>query len=372
MVQGVERSAASNESQGDPVVITTTVRSIPSSFREGGSIHLNTRYGSTSARQQQDSSSHNQKNAVHGFVDGNFSSGKILDLKLPSRCFVMSYDPSVTVLVVGTATSLEFFDAASQQQQYVVIHSVPCTSMISAVRWIPPPPSNADSHWSHGNANLLLATADLDGNISLYSINFEILEIQGPTLLYSGKNSSGAQIRSLDAGYCHYAGLALLLVAAGDKSGAITIASFQAYSQPPVFIDTIDLLPLQPHYPVGDEPSSKKHDSVLGLALQMELGIMATSTSGGLVQVHSLAHFIFSKSDHTHEAAAILWSRQHKGGAVRCVTVSPSDNLLAFGGYDKTVVLVDTQQWVVARELPLQGTVRILRYVVFNVAYLML
>lgn len=362
-----------------------------------------------------------QQDLVFGFVDGNFSSGEILNLQLQDKSFCMAYSSSsccrgddqvmetAVLLVVGTASSLDFYDASSSNNnKYALIHSLPCSSMISCVTWVsrsrPTLSSGGHDSNTHCNMQLLLATADLAGRIALYGIDLEILESQGPTLLYKGgregeranhqghnNNNSDLQIRSLDAGYCHYAGLDLLLIAAGDKSGTVTISSFQAapssQQQPPVHINTIELR--APSYlqqqkqqgtAYGDNYDvSKKQPGILGLAFELEQGLMATSTSGGLVQVHSLAHIIFVSNKNTNEqqhrtsatttasvgdSSLLLWSRQNKGGAVRCVAFSSAksniNNLLAYGGYDKTVVLVDTRQWEVSRELLLQGTVRLL------------
>jgi hypothetical protein len=75
-----------------------------------------------------------------------------------------------------------------------------------------------------------------------------------------------------------------------------------------------------------------------------------------------------SKANNLDLLSNPIWSTQ-RSGAVHCAALAPTimdENaarnsdcpLLAFGGYDKTVVLVDTKDWLVVRELSLQGTVR--------------
>jgi len=282
--------------------------------------------------------------ALAGFVDGNFASGKLLDLRIKSKCWAVSY--MKPLLAVGTKTSLQFYDSSN----FALVHELPVNEIISALKWIAP---SSDDMTSGNDGSMLIATTSLSGRICLYSVDLEILESQGPSLLYSSKNAGGVQIRSLDAGFGRYAGRSLLLLAAGDKSGAIMTATFTTQDgQPPHLLQerTLDASTSES----GARPA--KENSILGLSICTQRGFLATSTKGGLVQVHNLAQRLFAERQ--QQSYEPLWFLQ-RNGPVRCVTFSKNDSdLLAFGGYDKTVVLVTTGLWAVARELTLQGTVR--------------
>jgi hypothetical protein len=55
----------------------------------------------------------------------------------------------------------------------------------------------------------------------------------------------------------------------------------------------------------------------------------------------------------------LLWSVQNTGSTpIRCILFHTASNTMIYGGYDKIVVLVDTERWVNIRELNVQGTVR--------------
>lgn len=293
-------------------------------------------------------------NEFHGFVDGNFFKGKVKDIGLENnKCWVLAYQQPL--LVVGTSCALQFYDS---NNGFCLVYELPCRSMISALKPITNNPS-IDS-----DKNKKLATASLDGTIHLYAINQDILECQGPTLLYAIENTTGAQIRSLDVGFYNGNSHRTLVVAAGDKSGALTVATFHETNdsdQPQ--IQLLNEGTIQLH-----GPHRKDCEALLGLGISTDQGLLATTTKGGLVQVHNLAHRLdqfFSSSvivdnwnrpqpcKSNNEA---LWSMQ-RNGPVRCASFDDRSKLFAFGGYDKTLFLVCTLQWAVTRELPLDGTV---------------
>jgi hypothetical protein len=366
----------------------------------------------------------------HGYVNGDFTSGQICKLYLRDRSYCHSYNYYGDILAVGTATSLDFYDTSStirnsdktnNGHEYSIITSVPHTaggssSMISAILWIDPPlqtPSSLFNEYSDestkstsrsysytNSSNMtsqqLLAISDLSGRIYLYSINPDILESQGPSLIYCGSNSNGTQIRCLAAGYYHSC-LPMynnnvdepdvsLIIAVGDKGGCITIVTFDSTLQAndPLYFDTKEFNAThqynykEVHMDDLYNRSSTNHNNssggILGIAFELERGMMAVCTSSGLIQVFSLSHLI---SLGTHNAAAmtsddfndrhgshirniLLWSSQNlASSAIRCIIFGPNNtNTLMYGGYDKTIVLVDIDQWTITRELSVQGTVR--------------
>ena len=76
------------------------------------------------------------------------------------------------------------------------------------------------------------------------------------------------------------------------------------------------------------------NDRVLSLCMHSEQRYLAVSTMNGEVSVYPL-----EEDSLRYSADALL--THHRRGAVRSVAFSPSGTLMALGGYDKTVVLVD-------------------------------
>lgn len=280
----------------------------------------------------------------------------------------------------------------------------------------------------NGNV-LLLVTATLTGLVSLYNLDRDILESQGPTLLWVRAVHGNAQIRSLAIVVCGFQaaedntdedgiffddgdaeittvqsstststssspslshqpdsrrndGDLVLLVATGDKNGSFIISALQmnvSSSLPFCQVVFLDSIPMFPSHlatqPCCSGAATNRMSGILGLTVQTELGLLAMSTTGGLVQVFTLeslvkiysTSFRFRNRQSAKAATdvhqdllqiSIVWSMQNNGGAIRAVAFSAaSDHLFAYGGYDKKVVLVDTLQWDVSRELHVQGTV---------------
>jgi hypothetical protein len=390
-----------------------------------------------------------------GYCHGDFASGQIYQLQLQDKSFCHSYNYYGDILAVGTATSIDFYDTSSATIQNGSTHT--CTghpysiitfishpavtgnngtinNMISAMVWIVPPTvpptklrtTSASSvkatalninqysdvtarsihdcsyHYStntgtykNSDANQqLLAVSDLSGRIYLYSINPDILESQGPTLIYCGNNSNGTQIRSLAAGYydngrnqTDESDHMSLLIMAGDKGGCITIITFDVSIYPPnnpLYIDTKQFRVIQQHPPQAQyivkeaymnehcgsntNHTSSSNGGILGIAMEVERGMMAICTSSGLVQVFSLPSLLsnalhniqtVTSSNQYDQNGSLLWSSQNvTSSAIRCITFGPNDtSTLMYGGYDKTIILVDTDQWTITRELSVQGTV---------------
>jgi WD40 repeat protein len=182
--------------------------------------------------------------------------------------------------------------------------------------------------------NLLLATTDLSGGETVYDVPSKAdLNRNETKPIVLRRLSVGSELRSLDVGCISYAGQTdEFVLAAGDKSGNLTLLN-------------------------GDEERSIAIDpknGVLGVAIQEEKRLLAFCTSSGLIQVYDLPTLILSRSGKPFP----VYQVHRKGGAVRSVSFSPDGSFLAAGGYDKTVMLICTQQWATARELPVQGTVR--------------
>jgi len=255
-----------------------------------------------------------------GFVDGNFTSGKIHDLIIKKKTHTMAYQPSSgNLLAVGTKTSLDFYETTN----YSLVCRMERDGIVSALKWLP---------LSSIPSTSLLAIGYLNGSVALLRVDEEILESQGPSLLYEFKVDG--QVRAID---CTFFGKLepTVLVAVGDKSGTVTFASFD-----------------QDFEHIGTHNVLDFSTAVLGLCICSEKAIVACSTKGGDVAVYQVCRDPMK--------AVILdekvWYSQ-RNGPVRCVLFSHDGSYLAFGGYSKIVALVDTQLWVIYRELQLKGTV---------------
>ena len=186
----------------------------------------------------------------------------------------------------------------------------------------------------------LLAVGDLGGTVTLLQIEDEVLEMCGPTIVH--RFNVKDQIRSIDV---QPMGDTILL-AVGDKGGKVTFSSY-----------TMDLEPIS-----NCVVHHIENGRVLSLALQPTQKLLAVSTMGGDASVYQV-----------QEDEDVCWQllpqrlfSQQRRGAVRSITFSPLGNLLALGGYDKTLVMVDTNLWAVVRELKLEGTINVIEFDPFD------
>jgi hypothetical protein len=293
-----------------------------------------------------------------GFVDGNFSSGKILDLSV-ERCHVISYQNVRTTwgknytlhehcsanhsvlsyLAVGTVKGVSIYETSS----YSLVYHIPSTGMISALRWADAPTMSllhaTESKTTMSNQYSLLVVGTLDGRVILYGIDFHILESQGPTLVH--EFSVPGEVRVVDC--CFFGKVEpSILLCVGDKSGDLTFCSLRCY---------VGSSPLHMEH-VATSVAQHYNSCILGLSISTTNDLLATSTKGGQVFVYKIQcnpmGIIFIEK--------CIWDVQ-RSGPIRCICFTPDGSQLCFGGYDKLVVFVDTKLWIVTRQLQLNGTV---------------
>ena len=310
-----------------------------------------------------------------GFVQGNFGAGKVHEVKLPPRttCYTLAFHPCrhIPLLAVGLSEGLAFYETES----FSLVYQQYLDDMVSALSWIPQPEESlatrrsqtlilkqANPPQKHNSSDTLLAAGTLDGWISLYRVNVHILETQGPTLLH--RFSVAGQIRALTTCYINSNVASTsslestpptLLIACGTKNGAVTAMLWN--DDAPESSPSISTL-------------MQESTAVLGLDIDARQCHIAWSTKSGQVVARKLcvhgrdrrSEAVVSsetrapEDDTQIDADRILWYTQRQG-PVRCVVFSQLQPQLIFGGYDKTVVIVDTEIWAVCRQLSLQGTV---------------
>jgi WD40 repeat protein len=271
--------------------------------------------GSRGIHLRRSCTANDEQDKVHGFVDGNFASGKIRDLPV-SGCYIVGYLANTNLLAVGT-DRLDFYET----ENYSKIQSMERSGTVSAIKWLP----------QAGNCSLL-AVAGLDGVVSIYRMDVELLEMNAPALMHEFRVNG--QVRALDCAFCGKLDRSLI-VAVGDKMGRVTFASYRED------LEHIDTQAVE-QQPVG----------ILGLSICTLKGIIAISTKAGNVIVHGL-HREYSGVVRIDNE---LWS-MHQSGPIRAITFSGDGTQMALGGYDSTLVLVNVELWKVNRELLLQGTV---------------
>jgi WD40 repeat protein len=275
--------------------------------------------------------------SIKGFCDGDFGSGKVKNIRLPTGCWVMAYSERATVLAAGLNERLDFFET----QNYSVIYSLPRSDKVSAIRWFrasalsKTTTSVKDCVYNRQDEDEeIMAVAGLDGQVSVYSVSIPLLELQGVRLEHEFQVHSQVRCMALED-----FGEGSLLLAIGDKLGKVTLSTLRRDEEGRVaetHRTTLDL---------GKDP-------VLGLGIRVERSILLATTKGGKVIVYGL-NGIGSRGV---EFGEVIWTTQ-RNGPVRAAIISKDGKQLAFGGYDKSVVLVDTDLWAIVRVLSLEGTV---------------
>jgi len=207
---------------------------------------------------------------------------------------------------------------------------------VSALDWVENPFNNVDD-----SLDQLLAVGGFDGDISIYSV-----VIGSPTkMLYNARVKSDVLsmkfIKDAATNYVPYP-LALMV---GEKNGNV---SFFFPNGKPTFLNS--------------STTMKKIDSHDSAVLAVAFGfikdgiLMATGTKNGLLRVSLV---IFHLGEWTISHLLFHYSR---AGAIRALRFNHDSTSLIVGGYDKTVLIVDTKLWKVVREIFVDGTVSI----VFN------
>jgi WD40 repeat protein len=250
-----------------------------------------------------------------GFVNGDFLTGKILDLSV-RRCFIIQYSVLGDLLAVGTSEGVALYET----QTYSLVQAVERDDTVSALQWLQVP-----------NGSLLLGVGGLNGVATLYSIDIDLLELQGAAVLQEFRLAY--QIRAMTLTMCDDDSI---LWTVGDKGGTVTLRCFS--SQNPQAFQQMEY-----NYGAG----------ILGLAVNTATTLLALSMKNGEVAVQSIER----KKDDSKSLGGDVYNVQRRG-PVRSVVFTKDGKRLLFGGYDKTVVVVDTKLWAITRELKVQGTVR--------------
>ena len=313
-----------------------------------------------------------------GFVDGNFASGKVLDVRGISNCFAVAFHPNKKVLAIGLLGGRGV--ALYETRTFTVIQTLERQDCVSALSWLPlhssitttttttslgdnSPMNNKNNHGNNNsNSNddsiSLLAVGGLDGTVSLYSMSVDLLELRGADLLHQYQLS--AEIRSICLSLHGGPIEPRILLAAGTKHGKL-------------YFSTLHVQDNCRH--IRTQEADTTGSAVLGIMASPTGSLLAYCTKAGDVLVHRVERgdcreeTVFAVPDRDQDSVLrlgpLVWST-HRNGPVYAVEFSPDESRMVLGGYDKTVLLVETQLWAVVRELQLSGTVSSMKFDALN------
>jgi len=261
----------------------------------------------------------------YGFIQGDFHSAKVMDVNTLAGAWTMAYHPEgASILAVGLMDGEGV--VLYETQTYSEIYILEREDTVSALAWLP-------MEVECGHSTSLLAVACLDGTVAVYKMQVDLIELQGVDLFYEYRCNS--QVRCMTVVISDHS----VLLAVGEKIGTITFfaLSFDGTRAESWNVD--------------------QHDSaVLGLVISHSGSLLAACTKGGDVTVRRI-----HREKVGFRLGADLWHTK-RNGPLRSILFSNDDSRLVFGGYDKKVVLVDTNLWDVVRELNLEGTINTVSY----------
>jgi hypothetical protein len=292
-----------------------------------------------------------------GFIDGNFSSGKLKEIETSGRCFTIKFNLDSTILAVALSDGygVELYET----QQFRLIYTIERSATVSALDWVDEDGAEnlkVSEELDYTDQNearpQLLAVGGFDGVAKVYSICFgrEDLVLLQHTIHLQSAIYSLAFLK--DSG-TQYAPSPRTIVM-GEKTGKLSIVNLAETMDSAKNISNIRLLDME--------------DSAI---LSISFGfiqngiIMVFGTKDGKLRACSLLR------DGSDWYISNPLFELERTGAIRALRFNHDSSLLIVGGYDKTVLIIDTQIWKIVRELYVEGTVQDIQYDPYN-RYLLL
>jgi len=303
---------------------------------------------------------------VSGFIDGNFSYGKVKDLEMPASCYAMNFNVDSTILAVGLNEGKGV--AMYESQTFTLLYTLERSDTVSALDWVPNPFADEDQKFSRASSqgsitsdranpinssskrlftrSQFLAVGGFDGVVTIYEISLESLMKGVVTILCDIR----VQTEVYDVAFLKDHGslyvpdpLALVI---GEMNGTISVFETDGRG---------DILKLKSARMIDTHKSA-----VLSLTFGFEADsmILVCGTKDGLIRANE---FSFSKSTNEYYLSSVLFEFQ-RTGAIRCVKFNHDSGMLIAGGYDKKVSIIDTILWKVVREIRVDGTVNTIEF----------
>jgi WD40 repeat protein len=287
----------------------------------------------------------NPYDSLHGFQGGDFSSGKVKHINLPTGCWTMAFSVGAGILATGLKNRVELLETAN----FSLLCSIPRTAKVSAIQWCTglallwgekarKRPSDQNHHGFEDGE--IVAVAGLDGHVGVYHLDPSLVEFKGTQTI--NEFQVDGEIRCMTFKPLVNGGA---ILAVGDKQGKVTLVTLSHDEENGEIAAT---------YPIVIDFEG---DAVLGLDCHVgEQSFLAASTKSGKVIVYELVISKGKIGSHYVAFGNEIWSIQ-RNGSVRSVLITSDGKYLAFGGYDKTLVRVNLSLLAVVRELNLQGTI---------------
>ncbi|KAI2510727.1 hypothetical protein MHU86_3675 [Fragilaria crotonensis] len=269
--------------------------------------------------------------APNGFVAGDFISGKVCDLDISGGCFVMEFLPGdASLLAVGllNGDGVKIYETTT----YSLVARLEQDDAVSSLSWL-------EINDGQNRSLTLLAVGTLGGRVSIYRMQPALLELQGADLFHQFQVN--AQVRATKLVY-HGLPEEKILLAIGDTSGDLT---FSWYTMECALLDT--------------KTVCSNASGILDIAMTKSGNLIAFCSKMGDVIVCRIQ--IGTKFYLSTPLGFVLYSSR-RNGAVHAIAFSSDEKRLVFGGYDKTVVVVDTDLWAEIRCLKVDGTVNDLSF----------
>lgn len=307
-------------------------------------------------------SNHIDPQTAGGFVNGNFTSGKLKEIETTAACFGIKFNLDCSLLAVALKDGhgVELYET----QQFRLIHTIERSCTVSAMDWVEQP-GTQNTKWNEGDEEIelkepktqLLAVGGFDGFVKVYSISMQRKDL---VLLVDSFHvqSEICSLAFLKDSATQYAPNPRA-IAVGEKNGRVsivTLSEFTGASHNAIRIRVID-----------------QADSAI---LSLSFGFSdTTKQEGGIIMVYGTKYGMLRASMLYIEMDDWVVSRQlfqlERTGAIRALRFNHDSSLLIVGGYDKTVLIIDAALWKVVRELYMDGTVQTVEFDPFN-RYLLL
>ncbi len=275
------------------------------------------------------------------FVNGDFFNGKVREIETPQYCYNIKFNLDSTILAIGLDNDGGVL--LYETRKFSLVGTIERDDSVSALDWVDNPYHDTDDvslKSLTSSRSQLLAVGGFDGRVSIYSITLGSSSTEVINTLYDVRVKSAvlAMVFLKDTA-TNYAPFPLAL-AIGERNGTVSI--FHTDGETNQFKSTSKMNKIM------------FHDSeVLAMTFGfIEDGIIfATGTKHGLVRVCSMV--LYERE----------WRISHlmfeflRTGAIRALRFNHDCTSLIVGGYDKTLLIVDTHLWKVVREIFVDGTV---------------
>ena len=281
-----------------------------------------------------------------GFIDGNFSQGKIKDIETRSDVFHVKFNFDSSILAVGLVDGVELYETS----RFRLLYTIDSFDTVSAIDWVEG--INMD-HIKTGVKEQLLAVGCFDGAVKIYNISLapsrDIV-----TLVSSFRVPSDVCSMSFIQDYGTYYAPSPLAIVIGERSGNLSVVNI-TFDDQINDADRINLLTTDDSAILSVTFGFSERNGVM----------LVYGTKSGRVVAWSMSN----KANQWMLSHTI--SQVERAGSIRALRFNHDSSNLVVGGYDKSVLIIDTSRWKVLREIPIDGTVQTIEFDPYN-RYLLL